>query len=222
MNRIAAALVASLTLTLALTPAAPAGAGADGDPLTRLLEGNQRYGAAHPLHPRQDPERRQAVAAAQAPFAAVVGCADSRVPPELVLDAGLGDLFVVRTAGNVVDEIGLGSIEFAVAVLGTPLVVVLGHERCGAVEATLRGAPVPGDVQAVVDAIRPNLASAAARPGDPLANAVHDNVAAVVARLRSAEPVLAPRVRNGTLRIVGAVYDLDSGAVTVLDAPGGR
>ncbi|MBX3027367.1 carbonic anhydrase [bacterium] len=216
MTLIAAALVASLTLA----PAAPAAA--DGDPLTRLLAGNQRYGAAQPLHPNQSPERRRAVAAAQAPFAAVVGCADSRVPPELVLDAGLGDLFVVRTAGNVVDEIGLGSIEFAVAVLGTPLVVVLGHERCGAVEATLRGGPVPGDVQAVVDAIRPNLARAAARPGDPLANAVHDNVAAVVARLRSAEPVLAPRVRDGTLRIVGAVYDLDSGAVTLVDAPGGR
>lgn len=204
----------------ALLASAPATA-AD-DALTRVRQGNQRYSTAQPERPHQTTERRQAVATAQTPFAAVVGCADSRVPPELVLDAGIGDLFVVRTAGNVVDDVGLGSLEFSVAVLKTPLIVVLGHERCGAVQATLDGTAAAGHLPAVLDAIRPNIAAAAAADGDRLAVAVHDNVAAVVRRLREAEPVLAPRVRDGSLRIVGAVYDLDSGAIAIVDPPAGR
>lgn len=192
---------------------------AEPDALTRLLEGNQRYVAGRPIHPHQSPTRRDAVAEGQQPFAAVVGCADSRVPPEVVLDQGLGDVFVVRTAGNVIDDVGLGSLEFAVSSLGAQLIVVLGHERCGAVEATLTGGAVPGHLSAVAAAIRPGIAAAPGRPGDPLANAVHDNVMAVVRRLRVADPVLAPKVRDGSVRVVGAVYDLDDGTVTVIDPP---
>lgn len=216
MRQLTAAGVAAIAW-LAVAPAT-----AQDDALDRVRQGNQRYSTAQPQRPHQSPARREAVAAAQAPFAAVVGCADSRVPPELVLDAGLGDLFVVRTAGNVVDDVGLGSLEFAVAVLKTPLIVVLGHERCGAVQATLDGTAASGHLPAVLDAIRPNIAAAAAGGGDRLAVAVHDNVEAVVRRLRDAEPVLAPRVREGSLRIVGAVYDLDSGAIAIVDPPAGR
>jgi carbonic anhydrase len=138
----------------------------------------------------------------------------------VVFDQGLGDVFVVRSAGNVVDDAALGSIEFAVAKLGARLILVLGHERCGAVEAALADAAVPGHVKAIVDAIRPHLAHTADRPGDRLENAVTDNVAATVAALQTAEPVLAPMVRDGSLRVVGAIYDLDTGQVRVLDAAG--
>jgi carbonic anhydrase len=188
--------------------------------LTALLDGNQRFTMGHTTHPNQSTTRRQEVASAQEPFAIIVGCADSRVPPEVVFDQGLGDVFVVRAAGQVVDDVGLGSIEFAVVKLGARLIVVLGHERCGAVEATLKGAGVPGHIGAVVAAIKPAIARSTSEPGDPLDNAIRDNVRAVVTRLRSSEPVLAPMVREGSLRVVGAVYDLDSGAAQIVDPAG--
>jgi carbonic anhydrase len=210
----AAALVAAATPAPATSSPAVAA-----DPLQTLLEGNRRFADGAARHPDQTPARRAAVATGQQPPAVVVGCADSRVPPEVVFDQGLGDVFVVRTAGNVVDEVALGSIEFAVASLGARLIVVLGHERCGAVEAALAGKPVPGHIQAVIDAVQPNI-SPAARDGGRLDEAIDDNVGAIVARLRTAEPILAPRVRDGSVRVVGAVYDLDSGAVRLVDPQG--
>jgi carbonic anhydrase len=190
------------------------------DALTALVEGNKRFTTGQVTHPNQSAARRHGVAAAQKPFAIIVGCADSRVPPELVFDQGLGEVFVVRAAGEVVDDVGLGSIEFAVAKLGARLVVVLGHERCGAVEAALKGGAVPGHIGVVVDAIKPAISSASSEPGDTLDNAIRDNVRAVVARLRSSEPVLAPMVRDGSLRVVGAVYDLDTGVAQIVDPVG--
>jgi len=190
------------------------------DALTALVEGNKRFTTGQVTHPNQSAARRHDVAAAQKPFAIIVGCADSRVPPELVFDQGLGEVFVVRAAGEVIDDVGLGSIEFAVAKLGARLIVVLGHERCGAVEAALKGGAVPGHIGVVVDAIKPAISSASSAPGDPLDNAIRDNVRAVVARLRSSEPVLAPMVRDGSLRVVGAVYDLDTGVAQIVDPAG--
>lgn len=207
----------SLTVLLSTILGVSGAAAAQSDPLNRLLDGNRRFATAQATHPHQTAARRGEVGSSQKPYAVIVGCADSRVPPEVVFDQGLGDLFVVRVAGQVVDDTALGSIEFAVAKLGARLIVVLGHERCGAVEAALAGNPVPGHISSLVDAIKPGIHGAAAAPGDALDNAVGDNVRAVVDRLRRSEPILAALVRDGSLRIVGAVYDLDTGIAQVVE-----
>lgn len=182
----------------------------------RLVEGNQRYVADHAAHPDQTPARRAALASSQAPFAIVLGCADSRVTPEILFDQGIGDLFVVRVAGNVLDNTGLGSIEYAVEHLHASLIVVLGHERCGAVTAAVKGGHAPGHIHSFVEAITPVVAAAKAAPGDPVDNAVCANVRRVVAQLRRAEPILGELVTAGKLKVVGARYDLDTGAAELL------
>jgi carbonic anhydrase len=190
------------------------------DALRTLLEGNARYVTAKLTHPDQTAERRAEVAAAQHPFAAIFGCSDSRVPAEIVFDQGLGDLFVVRVAGPVLDFAVLGSLEFAALELKVPLILVLGHERCGAVTATLealdKGTTPTGHLTHLVDAISPAVKRARGRPGDPLDNAVRANVELVVEKLRTSRQVLAGQVSSGKLRIVGARYDLDSGRVDVI------
>ncbi len=133
--------------------------------------------------------------------------------PEIVFDQGLGDVFVMRTAGNVIDDVGLGSIEYAVEHFGTRLVVVLGHDRCGAVSAALADGEAPGHVQAVVNAIRPAVAEAKGLPGEALENAVRANVNATVEKLRTTNPILPARIKAGKLQILGARYDLDAGRV---------
>jgi carbonic anhydrase len=188
--------------------------------LRQLLEGNQRYVAERMEHPRQGASRRDAVAAEQHPFAVVLGCADSRVPVEIVFDAGLGDLFVLRSAGPVLDGGVLGSLEYAVQRHGVPLLLVLVHERCGAVGAavaTARGTLRPeGHIEHITTAIAPAVKAAAGLPGDPVENALRAHAARLVAELRQAEPTLAPAVADGRLRVVGARYDLDSGLVEVI------
>lgn len=192
-----------------------------GQALQRLLDGNKRYAEAKYSRPDQSVERRQAVALSQHPFACILGCSDSRVPLEIVFDQGLGDLFVIRVAGNVAnDDAVLGSIEFAVQELGTPLVLVLGHERCGAVQATLRavleGVAVPGHIGRLVEDIVPAVQRSRNDLGDPLDNAVRANIALVVEQLQTCGPILAPRAQAGTVKIVGARYDLDTGLVSVI------
>lgn len=178
-----------------------------------LKDGNQRFAEGKAIHGHQQAERRAEVAKGQQPFAIIVCCSDSRVGPEIVFDQGLGDIFVVRAAGNVVDDVGLGSIEYAVEHFGTPLVVVLGHNRCGAVSAAVSGGEAHGHVRAVVDAIRPAVEKVKGQPGDPVENAVRANVREVVKRLQNAAPILPDRVKAGKLKIVGAGYNLDSGRV---------
>jgi carbonic anhydrase len=184
---------------------------------TRLREGNSRFVSGQLQHPHQDAQRRLETAAGQKPFAVIIGCADSRASPEILFDQGLGDLFVVRLAGNVVDDAALGSVEFAVANLGARLIVVLGHEKCGAVQATLGvmagSAPPPGHIARIVEAIQPAALAAKAQPGDPLENAITENIRSVAARLRESSPVLAPYLASGALQIVGARYDLEAGKV---------
>src|SRR4028119_2231189 len=148
--------------------------------LQKLMEGNKRYVNFKRAYPDQDQVRLKAVAQAQHPFAVVLGCADSRVSPELLFDQGLGDLFVIRVAGNILDDGTLASIEFATAELGVPLVMVLGHQRCGAVKAALEGGEVPGHINRLVEAIKPALEVAKAQPGDKLDNAVRANIRMVV------------------------------------------
>jgi carbonic anhydrase len=190
------------------------------DALQHLIDGNRRYAAGRPLHAHHSAAERRQVAERQHPFAVVLGCADSRVPVEVVFDQGLGDLFVVRSAGQVLDDAIVGSIELAVREFGVPLVLVLGHERCGAVQAALDVVPTHGEplghVDWVLRAIRPAVRTVAGHPGDALQNAVRANVEMVAGALRSSEPVLAKRVRGGALRVVGADYHLDDGLVQIV------
>lgn len=187
--------------------------------LERLIEGNQRYIANNSLAINESEGRRIEVAKGQQPFATIFSCVDSRVPPELVFDRGLGDLFVIRTAGHVVDQAVLGSLEFGVDELKIPLLMVLGHEKCGAVTATLeaveKNATAEADINAIVEGIRPAVEQVHGMAGDILDNAINANVELTVARLKES-PILAKAVNEGALKIVGARYDLDSGAVTVV------
>jgi carbonic anhydrase len=195
---------------LATTPAAA---------LAELLAGNQRYleGSSNEL--RRMADRRAAVAAHQEPFATIVSCSDSRVPPEIVFDHGLGDLFVVRTAGHVVDAAALGSIEYAVDHLHTPMILVLGHKECGAVTAAVQavqGRDVPAYLYRLIAEIGPAAQAGLALDGDPVENAVRANVQHTVAELAASRPILADQTERGTLGIVGAYYDLDTGAVSLV------
>jgi carbonic anhydrase len=186
--------------------------------LSRLLSGDKRFVAGKSNDPTGPAliERRHALANEQKPFAVVVGCSDSRVPPELVFDVGLGDIFVVRTAGEVVDAVGLGSIEYAVEHLGTRLVVVLGHQHCGAVSAAVARAMETGDIPDVLKAISPAIEETKGKPGDPIDNAVRANARKIAKRLQSAGPIIAPLVQSGEVKIVAAYYSLDSGQVELL------
>jgi carbonic anhydrase len=187
--------------------------------LQRLMEGNQRFTANQAEHVDEGVERRIAVSQAQHPFATVLGCVDSRVPIELVFDRGLGDLVVVRSAGGVLDQSVTGSLEFGVAELHTPLLMVLGHQRCGAVDATIKAidskhAEAAGEIGFLVEALTPAVEQGAGKPGDRLANAVHANVDHVLAQLRKS-PVLGPLEKAGKVKLVGAYYELDTGQVIV-------
>jgi carbonic anhydrase len=186
--------------------------------LKRLREGNARFVAGHMTHvaPKDVASALHNLATGQTPFAVIVGCSDSRVAPEIVFDEGLGDIFVIRTAGEVVDDAALGSIEYAVEHLGSPLIVVLGHERCGAVTAAVAGAHAPGHIATLLKAIEPAVEQTKGMPGDPVENAVRAQAINVAKQLREAEPILAERVRSGKLKIVAARYDLDTGKVDLL------
>jgi carbonic anhydrase len=217
------ATLAAPAAALALLLGGPGSAFADAPPakvnpqeaLQRLTDGNARFVSGQLSHttPEYVAEARGKVAQAQRPFAVIVGCSDSRVGPELVFDQGLGDLFVVRTAGEVVDEVALGSIEYAVEHLGSALIVVLGHERCGAVSAAVAHAQEPGHIAAVLKAIGPAVEETHGQPGDPVENAVRAQARDVAQQLQGATPILAERVQAGELKVVAARYDLDSGKV---------
>lgn len=191
------------------------------DEALKLLEaGNARYVANQPQH-RDFSAARASRTLGQAPFAAILGCADSRVAPELAFDQNAGDLFVVRVAGNFVTTDGLGSLEFGAAVLGTKLIMVLGHNSCGAVNATVaalqKGNELPGDIAGLVTAMKPGVEPALKQPGADLEQrAVVANVQSNVERLRKATPILAGMVAKGDLRVVGGVYDLATGKVNLV------
>jgi carbonic anhydrase len=210
-------LIAPLFVLAACAAPAPAPK-ESADPLARLMEGNARFVAGKPAKYAPLPERRAEVAKAQHPFAIVLGCADSRAAPELVFDRTVGDLFVVRVAGNVVDDALIGSIEYSAEHLHVPLLVVLGHERCGAVTAAVEGGEAPGHIGAFVQAIAPAVAEARnKKPGDLVDESVRANVRLVVAQLRKQSHLLAELEHEGKLKIVGARYDLDTGEVTLVE-----
>jgi carbonic anhydrase len=186
--------------------------------ISKLKEGNGRYTSGNLQHPGQTTERRAELAKDQHPFAVILSCSDSRVPPEIVFDQGLGDLFVVRVAGNVIDDHGLGSIEYAVDHLGARLIVVLGHQSCGAVKAAKETiaakGKAPGHIQSLVTAIQPVVKATAK---DDLDTTVKANVKHVVQALRSSTPILKAKVDSGEVQVIGGYYSLDTGAVTFLD-----
>jgi carbonic anhydrase len=208
-------------------PAAQAASpGVDGPPadevIRRLLEGNQRFVKGETTSPRRTPSDFRPLAEGQQPMAVIVGCADSRVSPELLFDQGVGDLFAVRVAGNVVSGAGptvKGSIEYGVAELGVSLIMVLGHSECGAVKAAIKHLddkePLPGSIGPLINSIRPAVLKAKGRPGSLLDNAIRANVDIGVGVLRGLQPIVAPAVKRGRVKVVGAVYDLRTGSVTL-------
>ena len=209
--------ITSLTCVLVLlTTIAHAQVPAD-SALNRLKEGNTRFIEGKSVRPHQDLQRVKEVSLGQNPFAIIVGCSDSRVPSEIIFDQGLGDLFIVRTAGQVSTFASWGSIEFGNAVLGANLVVVMGHTKCGAVAAACKIPDVPGHIVTLINAIKPAAQLGKKQPGDEVENAVKINVAMQVQQLQNLEPVLTKAVQNGNLKIVGAVYDLETGKVAFLD-----
>jgi len=188
--------------------------------LARLLEGNERFVTNRERHPNRGAELRLQLAEAQHPFAAIVGCSDSRVPPELLFDEGLGDLFVIRNAGNIVDAITLASVEFAVDHLGVSLVMVLGHESCGVITAAVAvardGGEVRGHLWTLIDAVHPALEKAGTHGDDAIDAAVIAHIGLQVDRLRAADPIVTRAVRAGTVQVVGARYDIDRGRVELV------
>ncbi len=190
--------------------------------LAKLKKGNVDFLTDKPSSKSsRDSDRRLEIARGQIPFAVLVGCSDSRVSPELLFDTGLGELFIVRNAGNTVDTVALGSIQYGVQVLGAPLILVLGHERCGAVEAALsvveKNTVYPGSIGQMIEPIIPAVLKAKTTGklnGDALLDAaVRENVRRIVNRLRTSEVALLEPLRAGKLRVVGARYDLDDGKV---------
>ena len=181
--------------------------------LAELKAGNANHAAKQYHHPHETAARQRELTSGQHPHAAVLACADSRVPPEIVFDQGLGDLFVIRVAGNIAEEGELASLEYAAEHLHVPLVVVLGHQKCGGVTAAVDGGELPGHMPSIVHAIEPAVVKARTMPGDLVDNAVHVNVEMVVDQLRASKPVLSEAVDKHQLRIVGAVYSLDTGRV---------
>ncbi len=178
--------------------------------LEKLNAGNQRFASSKVSASKPTAARRAETSQKQHPFAVIVGCADSRTSPEIIFDQNIGDLFVIRTAGNLVDDYALGSIEYAVEHLGVRLVVVLGHERCGAVQAALQSESAPGHINALVRDIQPAIKAAKGRPGDALTNAVHENALQMAEKIRKSVELgdLAPKTR-----VVSGYYSLDTGKV---------
>ncbi|WP_406231399.1 carbonic anhydrase [Nocardia sp. NBC_01009] len=199
------------------TPTAPQTAKAAFD---RLMAGNRRWVEGNLNHPDRDPDRRRLLAQNQQPYGVILSCIDSRVPPELLFDTGLGDLFVMRTGGLAVGPVVTGSVEYGPMTGRTPLIVVLGHQRCGAVAAAYKalreGPPLPGNLQAIVEALRPAYERMDSPGADPVETMTRIQVELTAGELRRNDD-LAPLVDTNALSVVGAYYSLDTGQVEVLD-----
>jgi carbonic anhydrase len=184
-----------------------------------MARGNDRFVAGEPQHPRQDVERRTELAGAQAPNAALFGCSDSRLAAEIIFDKGLGDLFVVRNAGQVISDSVVGSLEYAVAVLDVPLIVVLGHDECGAVRAAIEAeepdaAPLPPHIAHLIAPIRPAVKRVSSVGGDPdILEVGREHLRDTVAELLESSELISAAIAAGTLAVVGANYRLREGRV---------
>jgi carbonic anhydrase len=222
-------LAAGLTASLALAPAAfakekkpppkPQNVLSPDAALDRLMKGNGRY-VKGDSRPHDFKSEREALAGGQNPFAAILSCADSRIAPEYAFDSGRGDLFVCRVAGNFANDDTVASLEYANAILNTPLFMVLGHESCGAVDATIKSlkdnTTLPGHLPSLVAAIAPAVKASMDQPGDLLRNATRRNVLDNVAKLKSATPILSEAVAKGKIKVVGGIYRLGDGKVELI------
>jgi carbonic anhydrase len=193
----------------AKTPPSPS------EELNNLMEGNKRFVSGKFTHPYLSKEAKETMAKSQAPFAAIIGCSDSRVPPELLFDCGLGELFVVRDAGNVVGPIELDSVEFAVATLKVPLVIVLGHQNCGAVKATLQGQDNVPELENIFPLIDEAFQNCDESPPDTLVDAIICNVKNSVEIVKTS-PTIAPILAKNKVKIIGAYFEIATGKVCLI------
>lgn len=184
--------------------------------LAKLLAGNKRFVDEKLSHPHQDMGQRVLLGGGQAPFAAILACADSRVSPEVLFDQGLGDLFVVRVAGNIINDQLLGSLEYAAVHLHTPLILVMGHTSCGAIGAVAQGSALAGHMVSLIPAIQPAVDKVRNMEGDLTDNAAREIAKMTAEQLRTSDPVLAPLVAAGELRVVASFYELESGRIELL------
>ena len=187
--------------------------------LDRLMKGNTRY--VEGVSRRHDfTHEREALAGGQNPYASILSCADSRIAPEYAFDSGRGDLFVCRVAGNFANDDTVASLEYGVAVLNSPLILVLGHDSCGAIDATIKSlkdnTTLPGHLPSLVSALSASVKAVADQPGDKLANAIRQNVKDVTAKLKSATPIISAAAADGKIKIVGGIYRLASGKVELV------
>jgi len=214
------ALPLTLGTGIAITSTTPAKDAITGDNAQSMMKnGNTRFLSGNKKHPNQGAERRKSTADnGQKPFVTILSCADSRVVPELIFDQGIGDIFVVRVAGNVADTDEIGTVEYGVEHLGTPLLVVMGHTKCGAVTAVVEGAKVEGSIPALVDNIAPAASKARALNPDKTTKelipfAIEENIWQSITDILNGSEIVRDLVREKKLRIVGAVYDIETGRV---------
>jgi carbonic anhydrase len=213
------ALVGSVSAKEAKKPPKPQNVVSPDASLQLLMKGNERY--VDGVSRRHDfKHEREALVGGQNPYAGILSCADSRIAPEYAFDSGRGDLFVCRVAGNFANDDSIASMEYAVAVLGTPLIMVLGHDACGAVDATIKSlkdnTTLPGHLPSLVASLTPAVKAVSGGPGNPLDNAIRQNVIDNVAKLKSATPVLNSSVEQGKIKVVGGIYRLGDGRVDMI------
>lgn len=218
---LASALPSRLTQAAEITsaPPKPKNVISPDEALKRLMAGNERYVSGNSeTHDFKD--EREALVSGQNPFVAVLSCSDSRIAPEYAFDTARGDLFAVRLAGNFVTDEGLASLEYGVAVLGAPLILVLGHEHCGAIEAGVKAVKdhtvFPGKIPALTDALKSAIEQASSHPGDLVENATVQNIKNSIERLKQATPLLSDALSKGQLKIVGGIYRLATGKVELV------
>ncbi|MCK5001265.1 MAG: carbonic anhydrase [Anaerohalosphaera sp.] len=184
--------------------------------LDELLAGNRRFVQDGAVHPHQNHQRRSELKDHQDPHEIVLTCSDSRVSPEIIFDVGIGDIFVVRTAGNILDDIVIGSMEYAALHLGSPLLLVMGHTCCGAVTATVEGGTSPGHIPFITDALAPAMKMASQQQGDLIENTILQNALMTAQTLRESEPVLKELCDSGKLLVKACLYDIETGIVSIL------
>ena len=184
--------------------------------LQRLLQGNRRFFSSQQQHPRQENTRRLEIKEGQQPFASILTCADSRITPEIIFDQGLGDLFVVRIAGNIQNDHVLGSLEYSVLHLNTPLIVVMGHTNCGMITGVVENTELAGSIASLAPSIQPHVENVRHKDGDLIYNATIEVTRQTARQLRQSEPILADRVRSGNLQVQPAMYELSTGKVSLL------
>ena len=187
-------------------------------PIEQLIEGNERFAGNHSIHPHESRKRMEEITGGQHPIAAIVCCSDSRVPPEIIFDQGLGDLFVIRTAGNLLGGLEIGSIEYAVEHLGVRQVLVLGHKECGALKAFTEGKEVPGHIRDIVDSIKMEQEIRQIPPGDKnrLDVCIRANILHGIHQLQSQSTIIAEKIRTKEVQVFGAIYDLEKGLVQLV------